>query len=94
MQATILAPAVKLRICQVGIARSTVIGCMGMHKDYGLIPSLNPGVSKLCQAVTYDEETLLSMDAQLLFMNVASSGHEVMLWQRLQLRLRLRLRLH
>ena len=91
MQATILAPAVKLSSEQVGIAWSTVIGCMGMHKDYGLIPSLNPGVSKLCQAVTYDEETRLSRGAQLLFMNVAARGHEVMLWQRLQLRLRLRL---
>lgn len=29
--------------------------------------------------------------AQLLIMNVAARGHEVMLWQRLQLRLRLRL---
>ena len=94
MQATILAPAVKLRTWQVGIARSTGIGCIVMHKDYGLIPSLIPGVSKLCQAVTYDEETRLSRGAQLLFMNVAARGHEVMLWQRLQLRLRLRLRLH
>ena len=89
MQATILAHSVKLRSGQVGIARSTGIGCIGVHKDYGLIPSLNPGVNKLCQAVTYDEETRLSRGAQLLFMNVADRGHEVMLWQRLQLRLRL-----